>query len=100
MSGLNEIKEWTQKNLMKTIRFIDNIEDAYDFVNNNFIQEGRSNLDDILADDKPSFLDWLDGKISPPEPPEDLIKVKAFSYVNFKGTIVNVKSHFRHKVKR
>ena len=101
MSGLAEIKQWVKENLTRTISFIDNVDEAYDFVNNNFIKEGSSELDDILVDDKPAFLDFLETQISQPfEPPvpEDFIFIRSYSYIR-NGKVINVTAHLRRKRK-
>ena len=107
MSGLNEIIQWVKDNKSSlNLSQFDNVDEAYNRINDPKKEDWRNDLDDILLDQKSKFLDFLDTQISQPqelEPedePEDLVKVKGFSFVNFKGTIVNVGSFFRRKVKR
>ena len=69
------------------------------FLNDKKKFKWRNDLDDILLDQKSEFLDFLETQISQPfEPPEpDVIKIRAYSYINFKGTVVNVRSHTRKR---
>ena len=103
MSGLAEIKQWIleQRELMIEISQSNSVEEAYDRINDPKKEDWRNDLDDILLDDKPRFLDWLESQISPtieaPEPRE-FIQIKAYSYIR-NGKVINVRAHTRKKRK-
>ena len=102
MSGLEEIQQWVEANI--DLSKFDNVDDAYNRINDPKRQDWRNDLDDILQDDKSRFLDWLESKITPTqtEPPEaeptGFIKIRAYSYIR-NGKVVNVPSHQRRKRK-
>ena len=95
MSGLGEIKRWVEANY--DFGNWDNEGELYDAINKN--EDWRNDLDDILLDEKPKFLDWLKSKIPTPIVkfnPETQIKVNGYSYVR-NGKTINVKSYVRRR---
>ncbi len=102
MSGLEEIQQWVEANI--DLSKFDNVDDAYNRINDPKREDWRNDLDDILLDDKSRFLDWLESKITPAqtEPPEEeptgFIKIRAYSYIR-KGKVINVRAHTRRKRK-
>ena len=65
MSGLNEIIQWAEDNF-----FIDstkNSEENFQDLNKQFEKDGRSDLSDILGDEKGKFLEYLETQ-QPSEP--------------------------------
>lgn len=90
MSGLSEIQQWVAKTYdFKT--FFD-VDQAYTQLSLDFEANGRLPLDDILENDKKSFLDWLDKNIKP-----EVIEryfVHGYSYVR-NGKTINVSGYYR-----
>ncbi len=98
MSGEPEIRKWVEDNMF--LSSFDNAEEAYEAIKNK--GDWRLDLDDILLDQKPKFIKWLNSKIilkgETPKPEDDFIKIRAFSYIR-NGKVVNVPSHNRRKRK-
>ena len=105
MSGEPEIRKWVDDNLI--IVRTDTLEENYNRIAKEFEESGnRLPLDEILLDQKPQFLEWIESQLITPssqlEPPEAIekgfIKIRAFSYIR-NGKVVNVPSHQRRKRK-
>ena len=58
MSGLNEIIQWVGDNV--EIDSSQNSEDNFNDINKMFAQDNRSDLSDILGDEKGKFLEYLE----------------------------------------
>ncbi len=58
MSGLNEIIQWTESN----IDFTDgeNPQEAFDFIDKEFTKDNRLPLADILGDELPKYLEFIE----------------------------------------
>ena len=97
MSGLNEIIQWVKDNT--DLASFDNVDDAYEELNNT--EDWRNDLDDILLDQKPKFLEFLETQIGEPSIFEfqDRIQISAYSYIR-NGETINVPAHSRRKPKR
>ncbi len=95
MSGINEIESWVASTYdFKT--FFD-VDQAYTQISLDFEANGRLPLDDILLNEKNSFLNWLDKNIIKPEPVKELdrmIYVHGYSYIR-NGKTINVSSYYR-----
>ena len=66
LSGLNEIIQWTEANM--DIDPTQNSEENFQDINKEFEKDGRSDLSDILGDEKGKFLEYLElQQISEPE---------------------------------
>ena len=65
LSGLNEIIQWTEDNI--DIDPSQNSEQNFQDINKEFAKDGRSDLSDILGDEKPKFLEYLESQ-QPSEP--------------------------------
>ncbi len=100
MSGEPEIRKWVEDNL--DLSRFGNVEDAYEEIKEK--GDWRTDLDDILLDQKPKFLKWLESQITLSDDklfdaiPKEFIKIRAFSYIR-NGKVVNVPSHQRRKRK-
>ena len=94
MSGLAEIKQWVNDNISSLgISEFSNVDDAYDRINNPRKEDWRNDLDDILLDQKPEFLDFLETQISQPfEPPEPIEQDNFIT--SFLGNLTNFISSF------
>ena len=66
MSGLNEIIQWVGDNV--EIDSSQNSEDNFNDINKMFTQDNRSDLSDILGDEKGKFLEYLE--LQQPTEPE------------------------------
>ena len=66
MSGLNEIIQWVETEV--TIDPSQNSEENFEDINKMFQADGRSDLSDILGDDKGKFLEYLE--LQQPTEPE------------------------------
>lgn len=71
MSGLPEIIQWVQNEI--DLEQFNDVESAFQFINDIFINDNRNDLESILLDDQPAFEKFLEGRISQPEEPEDPI---------------------------
>ncbi len=58
MSGLNEIIQWVEANI--EIDPTQNSEQNFEDINKEFEKDGRSDLSDILGDEKGKFLEYLE----------------------------------------
>ena len=58
MSGLNEIIQWVEANI--EIDPTQNSEENFEDINKEFEKDGRSDLSDILGDEKGKFLEYLE----------------------------------------
>ena len=58
MSGLNEIIQWVEDNI--DIDPSQNSEENFQDINKEFEKDGRSDLSDILGDEKPKFLEFIE----------------------------------------
>ena len=58
MSGLNEIIQWVEDNI--DIDPSQNSEQNFNDINKEFEKDGRSDLSDILGEDKGKFLEYLE----------------------------------------
>ncbi len=58
MSGLNEIIEWTMDNI--DLDPSQSSEANFSDINKEFEADGRSDLSDILGDEKPKFLEFIE----------------------------------------
>lgn len=100
MSGLQEIKRWVQSEIDLT-----NFSDpntAYEHLNDPNSFDWRNDLDDILLEDKPKFIEWLKTQVSTPEPIRldfRIQRVKGYSYVRNNKTITVPSYTRRLKVK-
>ncbi len=65
MSGLNEIIQWVEDNV--DIDSSQNSEDNFNDINKMFTKDNRSDLSDILGDEKGKFLEYLETQ-QPSEP--------------------------------
>ena len=65
MSGLNEIIQWVEDNI--DIDPSQNSEQNFNDINKEFEKDGRSDLSDILGEDKGKFLEYLETQ-QPSEP--------------------------------
>ncbi len=81
MSGLNEIIQWVEDNI--DIDTSQNSEQNFQDINKEFEKDGRSDLSDILGDEKPKFLEYLESQ--QPSEPE----------VEAKGLLDQVSNFFR-----
>ena len=68
MSGLNEIIQWTEDNI--DIDLSQNSEDNFNDINKIFEKDGRSDLSDILGDEKGKFLEYIESRTDQPTEPE------------------------------
>ncbi len=68
MSGLNEIIQWTEDNM--DLDPNQSSEENFNDINKDFEKWGRSDLSDILGDEKPKFLEWIEE--STRQLPEDI----------------------------
>ena len=66
MSGLNEIIQWVESNI--EIDTAQNSEENFNDINKEFEKDGRSDLSDILGDEKGKFLEYLE--LQQPTEPE------------------------------
>ena len=66
MSGLNEIIQWTEDNM--DIDPSKNSEENFQIINKRFDKDNRSDLSDILGDEKGKFLEYLE--LQQPSEPE------------------------------
>ncbi len=66
MSGLNEIIQWTEDNI--NLDPNQSSEENFQDINKEFAKDGRSDLSDILGDDKGKFLEYLE--LQQPTEPE------------------------------
>ena len=81
MSGLNEIIQWTEANIE-----LDPSQDSetnFNDINKEFEKDGRSDLSDILGDEKGKFLEYLE--LQQPSEPE----------IEAKGLLDQVSNFFR-----
>ena len=60
MSGLNEIIQWVEANI--DIDPTQNSEENFNDINKEFEKDGRSDLSDILGDEKGKFLEYLEDR--------------------------------------
>ncbi len=66
MSGLNEIITWVENNI--ELDLSQNSEENFEDINKEFAKDNRSDLSDILGDEKGKFLEYLESQqISEPE---------------------------------
>ncbi len=67
MSGLNEIIQWVEDNI--DLDPNQSSEQNFNDINKEFAKDGRSDLSDILGDEKPKFLEFIEDetKQSPEE---------------------------------
>ena len=66
MSGLNEIIQWVEDNI--DLDLSQNSEENFEDINKEFAKDGRSDLSDILGDEKGKFLEYLE--LQQPSEPE------------------------------
>ena len=81
MSGLNEIIQWVESNI--EIDPAQNSEENFNDINKEFEKDGRSDLSDILGDEKGKFLEYLE--LQQPSEPE----------IEAKGLLDQVSNFFR-----
>ena len=67
MSGLNEIIQWVEDNV--DIDQTQNSEENFNDINKMFTQDNRSDLSDILGDEKAKFLEFIEDETK--QSPED-----------------------------
>ena len=78
MSGLNEIIEWVQSEII--LDTTQSVNEQYADISREFEKDNRLPLDDILLDDKAKFLEFLESRkgIQPePEAEEDLSELES-----------------------
>ena len=79
MSGLREIIEWVERELI--LEPTNTVDEEFESISNIFERDNRSPLADILRDDTPEFLDFLESKLEEvqdqPETEEDLTDLKS-----------------------
>ena len=68
MSGLNEIIQWVEDNM--DIDANQNAEENFNDINKEFAKDNRSDLSDILGDEKPKFLEFIEDETK--QSPEDI----------------------------
>ena len=99
MSGLIEIQRWVAREV-KLKKFTD-VNTAYEYLNdpNNF--DWRNDLDDILLDDKPKFLEFLKSQITQPtqfDPVDTFefreVRVRGYQYYR-NNKLIQVSAHIR-----
>ena len=61
MSGLNEIIQWVEDNI--DLDPSQSSEQNFNDINKEFAKDGRSDLSDILGDEKPKFLEFIEDEI-------------------------------------
>ena len=61
MSGLNEIIQWTEDNI--DLKPNKSSETNFNIINKRFDKDNRSDLSDILGDDKGKYLEWIEQQI-------------------------------------
>ena len=81
LSGLNEIIQWTEDNI--DIDPSQNSEQNFNDINKVFEKDGRSDLSDILGEDKGKFLEYLE--LQQPTEPE----------IEAQGLLEQVRNFFR-----
>ena len=67
MSGLNEIIQWVEDNI--DLDPSQSSEQNFQDINKEFAKDGRSDLSDILGDEKPKFLEFIEDETK--QSPED-----------------------------
>ncbi len=68
MSGLNEIIQWSEANI--ELDSSQSSEENFNDINQIFEADGRSDLSDILGDEKGKFLEWIEERTK--QLPEDI----------------------------
>ncbi len=101
MSGEAEIEKWIGDNDLITPS--DSLEENYDRIAAIFDKDNRLPLDDILLDEKDQLESFIERQLitprtqtEPPEPIENVIRVRAYSYIR-NGNVINVPSHTRKR---
>ena len=61
MSGLPEIIQWVRREI--DLQLFNTTSQAYEAISAQFVSDGRNDLDNILLDQKESFLAFLRSKI-------------------------------------
>ena len=69
MSGLNEIIEWVQSDVI--LETTQSVDEQYADISRMFEEDNRSSLDDILLNDKAKFLEFLESREGIQLEPED-----------------------------